>query len=90
MLKSSKHAVAYTGAGISTASGIDDYASKSKASIATGSRAKRPRKSFGLDAEPTFSHFVLAKLHEAGMLKHWVQQNHDGEFRYDGDGAECI
>jgi NAD-dependent SIR2 family protein deacetylase len=79
LIRRSQHFVAYTGAGISTASGIDDYASQSKQSVATGERAKgRVKRKTGLDAEPTFAHFTLAALYKAGRLKHWVQQNHDG------------
>ena len=57
----------------STASGIGDYASKSKASVAVGSRRKLKNP---LAALPTFAHKALAALHKAGHLKHWVQQNH--------------
>ena len=84
MLKQSKHCIAYTGAGISTSSGIDDYASsKTGKSAATGSGAGRHRPSSkkGLNAEPTFAHYTLTALsHErnGSILKHWVQQNHDG------------
>lgn len=74
----SQHCSAYTGAGISTSSGIDDYASQSDKSVATGTRAVRVKKKSGLDAEPTFAHYTLAALYKAGHLKHWVQQNHDG------------
>lgn len=77
LIRKAKHCIAYTGAGISTASGINDYASKAKNSVATGSRAQRKKKS-GLDAEPTFAHYALTALHDAHLLKHWLQQNHDG------------
>mmetsp|Transcript_29405 Transcript_29405/g.40627 ORF Transcript_29405/g.40627 Transcript_29405/m.40627 type:complete len:553 (+) Transcript_29405:96-1754(+) len=77
LIRQSKNFLAYTGAGLSTSSGIDDYASRSKNSVATGSSAVRPVKR-GLDAEPSFGHFTLAALSRAGHLKHWVQQNHDG------------
>eukprot|EP00005_Dracoamoeba_jomungandri_P000031 CAMPEP_0174250988 /NCGR_PEP_ID=MMETSP0439-20130205/968_1 /TAXON_ID=0 /ORGANISM="Stereomyxa ramosa, Strain Chinc5" /LENGTH=530 /DNA_ID=CAMNT_0015331191 /DNA_START=42 /DNA_END=1631 /DNA_ORIENTATION=- len=80
LIKKSKHCLAYTGAGISTSSGINDYASKSDESRATGTGAagKRPAQKRGLDAEPTLAHFVLGALNKEGYLKHWVQQNHDG------------
>lgn len=82
LLRRSRHTVAYTGAGISTASGINDYASKAKDSVATGSRAGRvqakKKKKGGLSAEPTFAHYTLTALFNGGLLHHWVQQNHDG------------
>lgn len=73
LVAQSKRCCAYTGAGISTASGIDDYASKAKDSVAM----KRKRVD-GFLAEPTLAHRVLAALYRKGYLKHWVQQNHDG------------
>jgi hypothetical protein len=36
------------------------------------------KKVSGLLAQPTLSHRVMAAVHRAGHLKHWVQQNHDG------------
>jgi NAD-dependent SIR2 family protein deacetylase/transcription initiation factor IIF auxiliary subunit len=78
LLRVSEHCVAYTGAGISTASGINDYASQSKDSLATGKKDTNRPKTTGLCAQPTFAHRVMVALHKGGMLKHWVQQNHDG------------
>jgi NAD-dependent SIR2 family protein deacetylase len=75
LIRKSKRLAAYTGAGISTASGIDDYAS-SKEGNALGGGGGKPKSFF--DARPTLSHYVLADLHHQGHLKHWVQQNHDG------------
>jgi NAD-dependent SIR2 family protein deacetylase len=74
LLKKAKNPIAYTGAGISTASGIKDYASKAKNSVAVNKK----KIGSGLSAQPTFAHRVLAALYRAGHLKHWVQQNHDG------------
>ena len=31
-----------------------------------------------LDADPTYSHYVLANLEKNGLLHYYVQQNHDG------------
>ena len=91
LLRDAEHPIAYTGAGISTSSGINDYASKSKASAATGSNARhRVKKRTGLDADPTFAHFTLAALHRDGNLVHWVQQNHDGLPQKAGFPQECI
>jgi len=74
LVRRSKHMVAYTGAGISTASGISDYATKADDSM-TGAKK---RKISPWEAQPTWAHRVLVALHGAGYLKHWVQQNHDG------------
>jgi len=71
--KKSENCITYTGAGLSRASGIKDYASKSKESI-----VKAPKIKSSLDAQPTFAHQVLVALERAGYLKYWIQQNHDG------------
>ena len=73
-MRKSKRMCAYTGAGLSTASGISDYASKGDGNV-VGAPGK-PKSYF--DAKPTLSHYVLTSLHSTGRLKHWVQQNHDG------------
>jgi len=76
-MRTSRACVAYTGAGISTASGIGDYATKAQNSLACKG-PKQWRKVMPMDARPTLAHSILAALHHAGCLKHWVQQNHDG------------
>mmetsp|Transcript_2729 Transcript_2729/g.7521 ORF Transcript_2729/g.7521 Transcript_2729/m.7521 type:complete len:573 (-) Transcript_2729:63-1781(-) len=75
MIRASANMVAYTGAGISTASGIGDYATKAKNSAAM---RNQPKLRSNLDAQPTLAHCVLTALAREGHLKHWVQQNHDG------------
>jgi len=75
LLKKAKNAMAYTGAGISTSAGINDYASKAKNTTAFSGRKNNKK---GLKADPSLGHRILGKLWEAGYLKHWVQQNHDG------------
>ena len=74
MIKKSKNLVAYTGAGISTASGVADYASNKQNSLIRGDL----KKGNGLNALPTQAHIVLTNLHFDGFLKYWIQQNHDG------------
>ena len=78
LLRKSSYTVAYTGAGISTAAGIKDYAS-----IAVDSKVRRHIASEScpehhLEASPTWSHRFLAGLWRQKLLQHWVQQNHDG------------
>ena len=71
LLKKSKHTLAYTGAGISTSAGVDDYATKHKKE-----KMGRPKSPF--DALPTKAHRVMAAMHKHGDLNYWIQQNHDG------------
>jgi len=78
LLKKSKRCVAYTGAGISTASGISDYATKNTTSVAATTTTKRHKVLSNFDARPTLSHRVLVSMYECGYLKRWFQQNHDG------------
>jgi hypothetical protein len=62
----------YSGAGLSRASGIPDYASKAKNSLSnTAKKLLSP-----LDAVPTLSHAVIARLCEAGFVTEVVNQNH--------------
>merc|ERR1712093_534596 len=92
MLRQSKSAVIYSGAGISTSSGIKDYASKAGSLQKVhdqllkkrtqlkgqGSLGQPKKKVNWLKAEPTFAHKTLTVLHQEGHIKQWVQQNHDG------------
>lgn len=75
LIRKSSQMIAFTGAGISTAAGIDDYATKAKGTsvISEG----RPNIMNWRDAMPTKSHYILTALYELGYLKHWIQQNHD-------------
>lgn len=73
--RSGQGTVLYTGAGLSTASGIGDYASKASKSVA-------PHKACAsvgnrLDLQPTFAHHALAAIGAKGLVGNWVQQNHD-------------
>jgi hypothetical protein len=78
LLRQSSAVCVYTGAGISTASGIGDYASKASGSIAPHrNEAKTKANGSRLEARPTQGHHVLAALEAKGLLHHWVQQNHD-------------
>lgn len=74
MLKSS-NCLLYTGAGISTASGIGDYATRS---VDDSSNVSRPRLRSPYEAQPTYAHRSLVALYHAGLIHYWVQQNHDG------------
>jgi NAD-dependent SIR2 family protein deacetylase len=73
LIRKSKLLTAYTGAGLSKASGIPDYATKAKTTV-----VNTPKLKSNLDAQPTYAHHILTEMERAGYLKHWVQQNHDG------------
>ncbi|CAF1126080.1 unnamed protein product [Didymodactylos carnosus] len=73
LIRQSQQFVVYTGAGISTSSGIGDYASKAKKSIVMKETSVNR-----LKAEPTLTHHVLVAMERRNYIKHWIQQNHDG------------
>eukprot|EP00913_Durusdinium_trenchii_P020108 g18896.t1 len=70
--RSGADAVVYTGAGLSTASGIGDYASRAGGSIAPH-RAKGTSTGSRLELQPTTS----PTLWKSFAARNWVQQNHD-------------
>lgn len=74
MVRASRNGCVYSGAGISTASGVPDYATRAEASIAP--LVATPTSPW--HAQPTHAHRVLVRLFSAGHLKRWFQQNHDG------------
>ena len=78
ILRSSKAAICFTGAGMSTAAGLGDY---------RGKRGKWTLEAQGKEANyvteyealrPTFAHQAVAKLVEDGMLARVISQNADG------------
>ena len=79
LLRRARKPLLYTGAGISTASGIADYASEIAGDKSLVAHLKRPRAS-PWAAQPTLAHRVLTRIHERDDLSKfvWVQQNHDG------------
>lgn len=83
MLRRAHHATVYTGAGISTAAGIGDYASKAgqrSSVLPTKVVAGTPFDPLdAINALPTYTHRALVELHARGLLAGgWIQQNHDG------------
>lgn len=77
MVRQSKNCLAYTGAGISTAAGIGDYASVASDSVVK-TESDEAAKVSPWNALPTRAHNVLTQMYHGGLLKHWVNQNHDG------------
>eukprot|EP00618_Florenciella_parvula_P007099 CAMPEP_0119478302 /NCGR_PEP_ID=MMETSP1344-20130328/8102_1 /TAXON_ID=236787 /ORGANISM="Florenciella parvula, Strain CCMP2471" /LENGTH=495 /DNA_ID=CAMNT_0007512465 /DNA_START=93 /DNA_END=1580 /DNA_ORIENTATION=+ len=88
MIRDSNEMITYTGAGISVAAGIDDYATKVKDVSITA--AEMPRVKDWKDARPTLTHRVLTGMYEAGYLKHWIQQNHDSLPQKAGYPQSCL
>ncbi|XP_042470190.1 NAD-dependent protein deacetylase SRT1-like [Zingiber officinale] len=78
MIKESKHLVAFTGAGISTSSGIPDF--RGPKGVWTLQRAGKglPEASLPFDrAMPSLTHMALVELEKAGILKFVISQNVD-------------
>lgn len=78
LIRTAAYPTLYTGAGISTASGMPDYASKAQKSVARANASATGGGMNRLQLPPTYTHRVLAALERAGHVSHWVQQNHDG------------
>ena len=77
MFQSAKQRMIYAGAGLSTSSGIWDYASNAAGSLVQPKKRALTRSLIdGL--RPTPGHRVLVAMERAGMIEHWLQQNHDG------------
>jgi len=99
-IKASKHFIAFTGAGISTSTGIPDYRSGINTVLptgpgawekaATGIKNKKNFKKAMASALPSPCHMALVKLSEAGLLKYIISQNVDGLHRKSGIPAEKI
>jgi len=78
LISSSMHFVVYTGAGISTSSGITDFRGPNGV-WTMQEKGEKPIQGIPFeDASPTLTHMALVALHEAGLLKFIVSQNVDG------------
>ncbi|KAI0483910.1 NAD-dependent deacetylase sirtuin-7 [Xylariaceae sp. FL0804] len=90
LIKKSKHFIAFTGAGVSTAAGIPDFRGPEGAWTL---RAQGKEVKAGVDtleAIPTASHMALAELQRRGILKYLISQNCDGLHRRSGIKATGI
>ena len=82
LIRASKCCLFYTGAGISTSSGLPDFRSPELGAWTNPENIKdylasSERSPFATMA-PTFSHMVLSALVQQGLVKHVVSQNCDG------------
>jgi NAD-dependent SIR2 family protein deacetylase len=84
LVEASQHCLVYSGAGISTSSGISDYATRAETS------SERPRLRSPYEAQPTLAHRALVALHDEQLVRCWVQQNHDGLPQKAGLPQHCI
>lgn len=80
LIRKSKRLVIYAGAGLSTASGIDDYATRSGSTGVLGQEAgaEKPKHISPYSAKPNLGHRVIAALAKEGLIWRFIQQNHDG------------
>ena len=77
LLRKSKQTMIYSGAGISTSSGIRDYASQAQGSLVQQKKVPLTR-TFIDKLQPTPAHRIFTALEREGLIQYWLQQNHDG------------
>ncbi|MFX1285749.1 MAG: NAD-dependent deacetylase [Promethearchaeota archaeon] len=91
ILKNSKYLVVFTGAGISTESGLPDY--RGPEGVWTlrdkGLKPKLPRKPMHL-IEPNPGHFAIFDLYKLGLLKYLISQNVDNLHIKSGIPSEIL
>jgi NAD-dependent SIR2 family protein deacetylase len=83
LVRKARKLTIYAGAGLSTASGVGDYATRTGSDSVLGREAEHGghgQPSFILPerAKPNVGHFVLSAMTQAGLVWRIVQQNHDG------------
>jgi NAD-dependent SIR2 family protein deacetylase len=76
LVRASQCCVIFAGAGLSTAAGIDDYATHNRRDAGGGEVLGHLRSP--MCAQPTAAHRVLVGMHRGSMFHRLIQQNHDG------------
>ena len=90
-LEESRHVVAFTGAGISTDSGIPDYRGPEGVWTRRDAGLPAPRWRVAPDrVEPNASHLALVTLQELGRLQFLITQNTDNLHRRSGIRPELL
>jgi len=80
LIRKAKKCVLYAGAGLSTASGIGDYATRTGEAGVLGQTAGKqmPKPVSPYSARPSLGHHAIAALAKHGFVWRFIQQNHDG------------
>jgi len=90
LLRQAKRAVIYAGAGLSTASGVGDYATKAGGNSILAAQGGPTGFVSPYSAQPNLGHRVLAVAAHSRVLWRIVQQNHDGLLQKAGVPQELI
>jgi len=84
LVRSARHTIAFTGAGISTSAGIPDFRGPDGVWTRAAQGRAGPQGINTLTAHPTATHMALVALQKQGRLKYLVSQNCDGLHRRSG------
>uniref|UniRef100_A0A1I8IYQ1 FCP1 homology domain-containing protein n=1 Tax=Macrostomum lignano TaxID=282301 RepID=A0A1I8IYQ1_9PLAT len=90
LIRSAKFFVAFTGAGISTASGLPDYRGAGGIMTMRARGCQEPVYRNPLGLTPSLTHMSLVGLERAGLLKRLISQNTDGLHRRSGFPPEKL
>ncbi|KAG9254836.1 DHS-like NAD/FAD-binding domain-containing protein [Emericellopsis atlantica] len=90
LIQTSKHLIAFTGAGVSTSAGIPDFRGPDGNWTLRAQGKPRTKAADTLKAIPTASHMALVELQNHGFLKYLISQNCDGLHRRSGILPERI
>lgn len=89
LIAHSKTLVAFTGAGISTSTGLPDY--RGENGIRTSRKRKQPNQNTDLNhLVPSKTHMALVELHRIGLLHHVISQNIDNLHLKSGLSASVL
>jgi mono-ADP-ribosyltransferase sirtuin 6 len=85
LLRNAKHAVVYTGAGISTSASIPDYRGPNGVWTLRSQGKSHMIKTMDIEqAYPTYGHYAIVEMLKRGIVKHVVSTNVDGLHRRSG------